>query len=95
MGHIRSTVILSILLIEVLEPDFHGLPPVELHDLSSHDDHGNSEQTNLADELPEVVENLHAQMMDHVHRRLNKTGLLDPLETQKITLGKRVTEKGK
>jgi len=81
--------------IEALEPDFHDLPPVELYDMTTRDERGNVEQTNLADELPEVVNELRATMMDHVRRRLDETGLPDPVEMQEITLGKRVTEKAK
>ena len=77
-------------LIEALEPDFHRLPPVELYDLAVRDELGNTEQTNLANELPEVVAELRGTMMDHVNKRLKETGLPDPLETQEITLGKRV-----
>jgi arylsulfatase A-like enzyme len=80
-------------LIEALEPDFHGLAPVELYDLNERDERGSREQHNLADECPDVVANLRGEMMEHVRTRLRATGKPDPVETQEITLGKRVTEK--
>jgi arylsulfatase A-like enzyme len=65
-------------LIEALEPDIYGKPPVELYHLSG--DPG--EQQNLADERPEVVERLRADRDAHVARRLRQTGLPDPLVEQ-------------
>ncbi|HIE50753.1 MAG TPA: sulfatase [Armatimonadetes bacterium] len=69
-------------LIRALEPDFHGRPPVELYHLPSDP----SEQVNLAEERPEVVEELTEQLEAWRQRRMSETGLPDPLETQGITL---------
>jgi arylsulfatase A-like enzyme len=65
-------------LIEALEPDIYGKPPLELYDL--HADPG--EQHNLAAERLEVVETLRADRDRHVERRLRETGHPDPLIEQ-------------
>ncbi|HSV73250.1 MAG TPA: sulfatase [Chthonomonadales bacterium] len=69
-------------LIVALESDIHGLPPLELFDLTT--DPG--EKVNLADELPEVVSELRGRLDDHVRRRLAETGTTDPLPEQPIPL---------
>ncbi|MCC6730663.1 MAG: sulfatase [Chthonomonadales bacterium] len=69
-------------LITALEPDIHGFPMAELYDLTR--DPG--EQRNLAEELPDVVAGLRAQMDEHVRRRTTNAGLPDPLPTQPIPL---------
>jgi len=55
-------------LIEALEPDFHGFPPLELYNLA--DDPG--ERHNLADERPEVVD----ELRQRVPRKVAGLGLL-------------------
>jgi arylsulfatase A-like enzyme len=69
-------------LIQALEPDPHGFPPIELYNLTD-DPH---EQCNLADERPEVVADLMAAMSDHVRRRTEQTGRPDPLPLQPVPL---------
>ena len=63
-------------------PDLHGRPPVELYHLPT--DPG--EQQNLAQERPEVVAQLRAELFAWVERRRAETGLPDPIEEQEITL---------
>ncbi|MBI3910345.1 MAG: sulfatase-like hydrolase/transferase [Armatimonadetes bacterium] len=63
-------------------PDIHGRPPVELYHLPT--DPG--EQRNLADERPDVVTRLKADLFAWVARRQRETGLPDPIEAQEITL---------
>ena len=62
-------------LIEALEPDFHGKPPLELYNLT--EDPG--ESRNLAGEEPKVVEALRAKMEAWVARRMKETGKPDPI----------------
>jgi len=62
-------------LIESLEPDIHGKPPVELYDLV--DDP--LENNNLADERPEVVEAMKGAMRRWVGGRIGQTGNRDPI----------------
>jgi len=62
-------------LIEALEPDFHGKPPLELYNLI--DDPG--ENHNLAEEEPETVEALEKRMTRWVQRRTADTGKPDPI----------------
>jgi arylsulfatase A-like enzyme len=65
-------------LIEALEPDIYGKPPVELYHLGS--DPG--ETHNLANERPEVAAELAGQLRAWVERRLRETGHPDPLVEQ-------------
>ncbi len=69
-------------LILSLEPDCHGLPPVELYHLPS--DPG--EYHNLAQERPDVVAALREEIFAHRSRRMAATGLPDPIDEQGITL---------
>jgi arylsulfatase A-like enzyme len=62
-------------LIEALEPDFHGKPPVELYNLVSDP----LELLNLADSEPEMVEALRGRMRRWVDRRVAETGRPDPI----------------
>jgi arylsulfatase A-like enzyme len=65
-------------LIEALEPDIYGKPPVELYHLRS--DPG--ERADQAEQRPEVVAELAAARDAHVAERLARTGLPDPLIEQ-------------
>jgi len=65
-------------LIEALEPDIYGKPEIELYHLSSDP----SEQTNLADQRPDVAKELRETLAAFVERRLDETGRPDPLVTQ-------------
>ena len=69
-------------LIRALEPDFHGLPPIQLFDLTADP----CEQRNLASERPEVVAELSARLDAWIAQRRAATGLPDPIEEQQITL---------
>jgi len=62
-------------------PEYHR-PPYELYHLTRDPE----EQHNLADDLPEVVQELEGQLMNWVHRRMEETGLPDPIATNEITL---------
>jgi arylsulfatase A-like enzyme len=65
-------------LIEALEPDIYGMPPVELYDLRS--DPG--ERQNLAEQRADVVRRLREARDAHVARRVAETGGPDPLVAQ-------------
>jgi len=69
-------------LIRALEPDLHGLPPIELYHLTTDP----AERTNVADQHPDVVEELTSLMEEHVHRRCQETGQPDPLPLHPIPL---------
>ncbi len=71
--------------IEALEPDFHGLPPVELYSLS---EQPVPEVTNMADVHPDLVENFRATIRDWEHRRMEATGLPNPIEEPGVSLRK-------
>jgi arylsulfatase A-like enzyme len=62
-------------LIQALEEDIHGKPPLELYDLV--EDPG--EDHNIADERPEVVRSLEARMEGWVSKRMRETGNPDPI----------------
>jgi len=62
-------------LIVALEPDFHFKPPVELYNLIT--DPG--ENSNLAEDLPDVVAFLRARMDAWIAKREAETGLLNPI----------------
>jgi len=70
--------------IEALEPDFHGLPPVELFDLAADP----AERHNLADAEPDRVGAFHAMLDAWTTRRTKETGKPDPIATQAISLKK-------
>jgi arylsulfatase A-like enzyme len=69
-------------LIRALEADIYGKPPVELYDLEA--DPG--EQTNVAEAQPKVVAALTAEMEAWMVRRMQETGLPDPLIEQSDAL---------
>jgi arylsulfatase A-like enzyme len=62
-------------LIEALEPDFHGKPPLELYNLV--DDPG--ELSNLAEREPQLVKALQERMTAWLARRVAETGKPDPI----------------
>jgi len=68
--------------IEALEPDIYGKPPFELYNLAA--DPG--ETRSLADEYPETVAELRAQMRAWIERRQRETGHADPLVEQSDAL---------
>ena len=65
-------------LIRALEPDFHFKPPVELYNLITDPE----ENTNLADDLPDVAAALTAQMEAWIAKREAETGLPNPMYHQ-------------
>ena len=65
-------------MIRALEPDFHGKPSVELYNLVVDPD----ENHNLAEERPEVVAFLTAEMEAYIARREAETGLPNPILQQ-------------
>ena len=65
-------------LILALEPDFHFKPPVELYNLIEDP----QENDNLAQQLPEVVTFLTAQMEAWIAKREKETGLKNPITNQ-------------
>jgi arylsulfatase A-like enzyme len=69
-------------LIQALEPDIYGKPPVELYHLVDDPE----EQHNLAERLPDAVRKLLAAMEEWCARRLAETGLPDPLVEQSDAL---------
>ncbi|HQK21488.1 MAG TPA: sulfatase [Candidatus Latescibacteria bacterium] len=69
--------------IEALEPDFHGLPPVELYDLN---EKPVKETTNLVDARPDVVADLKGVLEDWITRRPAQTGRPNPIMEQGITM---------
>lgn len=62
-------------LIDALEPDFHGKPPVELYNLVEDP----RELTDLADAEPPLVQTLKDRMQRWVDRRVQETGKDDPI----------------
>jgi arylsulfatase A-like enzyme len=62
-------------LIEALEPDFHGKPPLELYNLITDP----AENYNLADAEPRMVERLQERMNRWLTQRLAVTGKPDPI----------------
>ena len=73
-------------LIEALEPDFHGKPPVELYNLV--DDP--LELANLAETEPSMVETLRGRMRRWVERRMAETGKPDPILGYQLGLDLRI-----
>ncbi|NLI01222.1 MAG: sulfatase-like hydrolase/transferase [Chthonomonadales bacterium] len=65
-------------LIRALEPDFHFKPAVELYNLIEDPD----ENVNLAEQLPDVVAALTAQMEAWIAKRERETGLPNPMYHQ-------------
>ncbi|HLI47370.1 MAG TPA: sulfatase [Chthonomonas sp.] len=70
------------LIVPLETPDLHGRSEVELYDLTN--DPG--ELTNVAETYPEVTEQLKAKLESWVARRVEETGLPDPLPIQPIPL---------
>ncbi|MEI6914407.1 MAG: sulfatase [Armatimonadota bacterium] len=64
-------------LIRSLEPDFHGFPDVELYNLLKDPE----ENTNVADQNPEIVEVLTKRMEAHIAKREKQTGRTNPIYT--------------
>lgn len=73
-------------LIEAMEPDFHGKPPVELYNLLT--DPG--ENHNLAEQETKVVQFLKSRMNAWVAQRLEQTGKPDPIKQYKMGLERRI-----
>ena len=73
-------------LIQAMEPDFHGFPPVELYHLPS-DPH---EKVNLAESEPEVVAFLIDRMERWVARRCAETGGTDPILQYQMGLDRKI-----
>jgi arylsulfatase A-like enzyme len=73
-------------LIDALEPDFHGKPPVELYNLIEDPD----ENINLADAEPEIVRMLKDRMTRWVDKRIKETGKPDPILQYELGLEKKI-----
>ncbi len=73
-------------LIDALEPDFHGKPPVELYNLIADP----QENVNLAEQEPQVVRFLKDRMTAWVDRRLAETGKPDPILQYEMGLDRRI-----
>lgn len=73
-------------LIDALEPDFHGKPPVELYNLISDPE----ENHNLADQEPKMVQALKDRMTAWVEKRLSETGKPDPILQYEMGLDRRI-----
>jgi len=69
--------------IEALEPDFEGLPPIELYDLH---EEPVKEVTNMLDARPDVADELRTILHDHAKRRPLEAGKPDPIMEQSITM---------
>jgi arylsulfatase A-like enzyme len=61
--------------IHALEPDFHGKAEIELYDLAADPD----ELTNLAEQRPDICEQLERRMQEHIALREKQTGRTNPL----------------
>ena len=73
-------------LIQAMEPDFHGKPPLELYDLLEDP----LENQNVADDRPEIVNALKIRMEKWVKKRLSETGKPDPILDYEIGLDRRI-----
>lgn len=73
-------------LIDALEPDFHNKPPVELYNLVEDPEENN----NLAEKEPQVVQWLKDRMLRWVDKRLQQTGLPDPIMQYELGLNRRI-----
>ncbi len=73
-------------LIEALEPDFHGKPPVELYNLVADPE----ENRNLAESEPGVVALLKDRMTRWVERRMGETGKPNPILQYELGTEKRI-----
>ena len=65
-------------LIVALEPDFHFKPTIELYNLIEDPD----ENTNLAEDRPDIVATLQDRMQTWISKREKETGLKNPMMTQ-------------
>lgn len=73
-------------LIEALEPDFHGKPPVELYNLITDP----LELKNVAEKELDVVELLRQRMYTWLEKRMKQTGKPDPILAYHLGLGKSI-----
>jgi len=62
-------------LIQALEPDFHFKPEIELYNLIDDPEENN----NVAQEKPEIVAMLQKKMADHIAKREDQTGRINPM----------------
>ncbi|MBI5832765.1 MAG: sulfatase [Armatimonadetes bacterium] len=65
-------------LMVALEPDFHFKPGIELYNLVTDP----LENTNVAEQNPDIVATLRGRLEAHVARRMAETGLPSPIENQ-------------
>ena len=73
-------------LIEALEPDFHGFPPVELYNLVN--DPGESH--NLVDEEPQMVQTLRSRMQRWIDQRIATSGKGNPIHDWHLGMDLRI-----
>ena len=72
------------------QPDYHGMPRVEMYDLRSDPD----EVRNLVEEQPQLAADFEAELEEWIALKLKSQGRsVDPLLEQGITLGKRWARK--
>ncbi|MDP6124489.1 MAG: sulfatase [Candidatus Latescibacteria bacterium] len=63
-------------------PDLHNRPPVELYDLEADPE----ENINLAEENPDICQEMHDMYVEWLEKRMEETGNADPQTYQGITL---------
>src|SRR5258708_2686863 len=73
-------------LIEALEPDSHGKPPVELYNLIEDP----AENDNLAETEPQIAQTLTDRMTRWVDKRLKETGKPDPILQYELGLEEKI-----